>query len=239
MIAKEICAIITARSGSKGVKGKNIKNLCGKPLLAYTIEASLRSKFVKRTVLSTDSKEIADVGRKYGAEIPFLRPKSLAKDDTPALPVIKHTLEKLKNKGYEPEIILVLMPTCPLRTSKHIDEALEKIINTPDADSIVSIMSVPHNFNPYSIYKDLRGEFLTPFLPWDERKNLRALKPEFYARNGAIYAFTRKCFYNKNSMFGEKILYYLMEERESLDIDTIYDFELAELTMGRNDSKED
>jgi len=237
MIAKEICAVITARSGSKGVKGKNIKNLCGKPLLAYTIEASLRSKFVKRTVLSTDSKEIADVGRKYGAEIPFLRPKNLAKDDTPAFPVIKHTLEKLKNKGYDPEIILVLMPTCPLRTNKHIDEALEKMSQNPNADSIVSIVGVPHNFNPYSIYKDINNKFLNPFLSWDERKNLRAEKPRFFARNGAIYAFTRECFYNKNSIFGDKILHYFMEEHESIDIDTSYDFELAKLEMERNNLK--
>ena len=120
-----ILAIIPARGGSKGIPRKNIKNLNGKPLLEYTVDAINKCKLIDRAILSTDDDEIINIGSKLGLEVPFKRPLNLAQDDTPALPVIKHALNALEDiDGYKPDVIIILQPTSPLRTNKHISEAL-------------------------------------------------------------------------------------------------------------------
>jgi CMP-N-acetylneuraminic acid synthetase len=140
-----------------------------------------------------------------------------------------------EKENYKPDIIILLQPTSPLRTSKHIDEALEKLINS-DADSIVSVVEVPHQFNPYSVMK-LEDGYLKHFLPYDERKNIRQLKPKFYARNGAaIYAFRYECLIEKNSIYGEKILPYFMGKEESIDIDDWFDLKVAEVMISAKKS---
>lgn len=226
-----VLAIIPARGGSKGIPKKNIYPLCGKPLIAWTIEAALSSRHISRTILSSDSDEIIEVAGRYGVEAPFVRPKDLAEDDTPALSVIRHAVDWLKdNEGYEPDYIVLLQPTSPLRTSRHIDEALKKLIDS-NADSIVSVVKAPHQFNPYSIM-EMKNELLKPFLKYDEQKNIRQLKPVFYARNGAaIYAFTYKCLMKKNSIYGDKILGYEMSREESVDVDDMLDMRICELLM--------
>lgn len=226
-----VLSIIPARGGSKGIPKKNIYPLCGKPLIAWTIEAAKGSKYISRTILSSDSSEIIKVAGRYGVEAPFVRPNELAKDDTPALPVIQHTVNWLKvNEDYIPDYIVLLQPTSPLRTSRHIDEALEKLINS-DADSIVSVVKAPHQFNPHSIM-EMKNGFLKPFLKYDERKNIRQLKPVFYARNGAaIYAFTYECLMKKNSIYGDKILAYEMSREESIDIDDLLDLTICEMLL--------
>ncbi|MCK5228883.1 MAG: acylneuraminate cytidylyltransferase family protein [Desulfobulbaceae bacterium] len=226
-----VLAIIPARGGSKGIPKKNIYPLCGKPLIAWTIEAVNGSRYISRTILSSDSAEIIEVAGRYGIEAPFVRPKELAEDDTPALPVIRHAVDWLKeNEDYTPDYIVLLQPTSPLRTSRHIDEALEKLIHS-DADSIVSVVKTPHQYNPYSIM-EMKDGFLKPFLKYDERKNIRQLKPVFYARNGAaIYAFTYECLMKKNSIFGDKILGYEMSREESVDVDDVLDLRICELLI--------
>jgi len=226
-----VLAIIPARGGSKGIPKKNIYPLCGKPLIAWTIEAAKGSKYISRTILTSDSAEIIEVAGKYGTEAPFVRPNELAKDETPALPVIRHAVDWLKdNEDYVPNYIVLLQPTSPLRTSRHIDEALEKLINS-DADSIVSVVKAPHQYNPYSIM-EMKDGFLRPFLKYDERKNIRQLKPVFYARNGAaIYAFTYECLMKKNSIYGDKILGYEMSREESVDVDDMLDMRVCELLI--------
>ena len=226
-----VLSIIPARSGSKGIPKKNIHPLCGKPLIAWTIEAANRSKYISRTILTSDSDEIIEVAQRYGVEAPFVRLKELAKDDTPSLPVIQHAVNWLKeNEDYTPDYIVLLQPTSPLRTSRHIDEALEKIINS-DANSIVSVVKAPHQYNPYSIM-EMKDGFLKPFLQYDEQKNIRQLKPVFYARNGAaIYAFTYECLMKKNSIFGDKILGYEMSREESVDVDDMLDMRICELLI--------
>ena len=226
-----VLAIIPARGGSKGIPKKNIYPLCGKPLIAWTIEAVNGSRYISRTILSSDSAEIIEVAGRYGIEAPFVRPKELAEDDTPALPVIRHAVDWLKeNEDYTPDYIVLLQPTSPLRTSRHIDEALEKLIHS-DADSIVSVVKTPHQYNPYSIM-EMKDGFLKPFLKYDERKNIRQLKPVFYARNGAaIYAFTYECLMKKNSIFGDKILAYEMSREESIDVDDMLDMRICELLI--------
>ena len=226
-----ILGLIPARGGSKGIPDKNIKELAGKPLIAYTIKESLKSRFIDRLIVSTDSEKIVEISKNLGAEVPFLRLQELAQDDTPMLPVIKHAIRFLEQKdGYKPDYIILLQPTSPLRNVKHIDEALEKLTQS-DADSIVSVQEVPHSCNPYSVMK-LDGEFLKPFMEYDEIRNIRQMKPTFYARNGAaIYAFTYDCLMDKNSIYGDKILPYFMKKEESFDIDDIVDFRICELII--------
>ena len=223
-----ILAIVPAREGSKGIPKKNIYPLCNTPLIYYTIKAIQRSKLITRAILSSDSSEVIKVAEDYGLEVPFVRPSKLAQDDTPALPVVEHAVKWLEEtENYKADYIILLQPTSPLRTENHIDEALSILINS-DADSIVSIVEVPHSFNPYSIMK-LQGKYLSPYLLYDENKNLRQFKPVFYARNGAaIYAFTYNCLMNKHSIYGDKILPYLMEKESSIDVDDLFDLKLCE-----------
>ena len=221
-------ALIPARGGSKGIPSKNIVPLAGKPLIAWTIEAALGARCVDRVVVSSDTPAIVEVSRQWGAECPFIRPAELARDDTAALPVVRHAVETLEQlDGYRPTVIVVLQPTSPLRTSQHIDEALA-LLAPSGADSLVSVTRVPHQFNPYSVMvRD--GPYVRPYLAWDEARNLRQSKPEFWARNGAaIYAFRYECLMQKGSFYGEKILAYEMTREESVDIDDRLDLVLAE-----------
>ena len=227
----EILAIIPARGGSKGIPRKNIHLLGGKPLLWYTAKAALESRFISRCVLSTDDTEIADLGSKFGLEVPFLRPEEYAKDDTPGIDVILHTVQELYNiEGYMPDAVVILQPTSPMRTERHIDEAIEMFISS-EADSLVSVVDVPHQYNPYSVMR-LEGKYLSPFLDYPERDNLRQKKPHFLARNGAaIYIVDSNLLLNKNTLFGKKLIPYMMREKDSIDIDTDFDLEIAELLI--------
>ena len=228
---KEILAIIPARGGSKSIPNKNMKLLRGKPLIEYTIRSSKNSIFIRRIILSSDDNHIISYCRSRGIEVPFIRPERLARDDTPMLEVIVHALNFLKEKeNYIPEYIILLQPTSPLRTSRHIDESLKTLLDSC-TDSIVSVVEVPHNFNPYSAM-EFDGKYLKPFLDFKESNNLRQKKPKFYARNGpAILAFTYDCLMNKKSMYGDKILPYFMKREESIDIDEEFDFKMAEYIM--------
>jgi CMP-N,N'-diacetyllegionaminic acid synthase len=226
-----ILAIIPARGGSKGIPEKNIISLSGKPLISYTIEAAKQSELLGRSILSSDDEKIINVANKFGLEAPFVRPEELAQDDTPALPVIKHAVTFMEQElSYKADYVVLLQPTSPLRTTRHIDEAVEKLINS-DADSIVSVVEVPHQFIPHSIMQ-LDGAELRPYLSFDESQNLRQKKPTFYARNGAaIYAFSYECLMKKNSIYGDKILPYFMTPEESIDIDSPWDLEICEFFL--------
>lgn len=228
---KEILAIIPARGGSKGIPRKNIHLVAGKPLLWYTANAALKSKYISRCVLSTEDEEIAELGEKLGLEVPFLRSEKLARDDTPGIDVIQSVVEELHRiDDYSPDTILILQPTSPLRRWTHIDEAIELYLDG-DADSLVSVVDVPHQYNPYSVMQ-LNGEYIKAFLSYPERDNLRQKKPQFYARNGAaIYLIDRVILMDKGTLFGDKLLPYLMNKTESIDIDDYTDLEIAEFFL--------
>lgn len=224
-----IIGIIPARGGSKGIPRKNIKKLAGKPLLSYTAEAAHRSKLLTRIVLSTEDEEIKQLGLDLGLDVPFMRPAKLAEDDTPGVSVIKHAVDTLeKEENYYPDVIVVLQPTSPLRTSEHIDEALNIFLSN-DADSLVSITEVSHNMNPYSVMRLNDNGTIKQFLDYDEKNNLRQLKPKFYARNGAaIYICNHNCLMSKNKLLGDKILPYFMKKEESFDLDDQIDWKILE-----------
>jgi len=221
-----VLGLIPARGGSKGIPRKNIAPVLGRPLLAYTCDAALASRSLTRVILSTDDEEIARVGREAGVEVPFLRPAHLSEDQTPSIDVVIHAVEWLDaNTGSRPDAVVLLQPTSPLRTSRHIDEACDLLQADDTADSVVSVIEVPHRFNPYSIMT-VRDGRLAPYIPdpvpFDRyrRQNL----PSFVARNGPAVLVTKTdVIANRRSFYGDRILPYAMSELDSLDVDTEVD----------------
>ena len=230
-MSNNVVAVIPARGGSKGIPRKNIKLLNNRPLLSYTAQAALHSKYIKHAILSTDDEEIASIGRKEGLEVLFIRPDYLSKDDTPGLYVIQHAVKELERANYTVDTVVTLQPTSPLRTSKHIDDALD-IFFKGKSDSLVSVTEVPHNANPYAVMTLENDGAIQPFLSYDEEKNLRQLKPVYYVRNGAaIYICSRDCLIKKNSLYGDSILPYFMTKEESFDIDDMVDWKIVECLL--------
>ncbi|NFT07293.1 MULTISPECIES: acylneuraminate cytidylyltransferase family protein [unclassified Clostridium] len=228
----EILAIIPARGGSKGLPGKNILNLNGKPLIAHTILASKNSKFVKRVVVSTDDKEIAEISKKYGAEVPYLRPNSLAKDKSLTIDSVFHMLDYLeKYEDYSPDYVLLLQCTSPLRNEQHIDEAIEKLVKS-DFHGIISICE--SEVNPYWT-NILKNESLKYFL--EEGKNItrRQDLPKIYRYNGAIYLAKTEALKRERTFEVENLTGYVMDRESSIDIDTEIDFKIAEIMMKNKD----
>jgi len=224
---KKFLAIIPARGGSKRIPQKNIKLLAGKPLLQYTIEVALNCKYIDRVVVSTEDKKIANISKKLGAEVPHLRPKKLATNTAKTLPVLQHMVKYLREKkNYIPGAIITLQPTSPLRTTKHLNEAIKLFLNHPEIDSLVSTVRVPHNFIPECIMEANKKGYLESYI---KSKNLPVRsqdKPIYYARNGAIFITKTKKL--KQYMCGGKLLNYIMDEKSSIDIDTLEDFKKAE-----------
>ncbi len=222
-------ALIPARAGSKGIPGKNVRPLAGRPLLAYAVEAALGAQTIQRVVLSTDSEEIAALGRELGAETPFLRPAELAGDETPTLPVVQHALEWLDSReAYRPEIVVLLQPTAPLRTARHIDEAVELLLESV-ADSVVSVAHVPGHLHPawQLIIRDgeLRRHDGEPLAALATRR--QALSATYY-RNGAIYACRREALLSSGTLYGERCVPYLMPSEISINLDSEAEWRLAE-----------
>ncbi|MDB5103987.1 MAG: acylneuraminate cytidylyltransferase [Fibrobacteres bacterium] len=228
----KVLGLIPARGGSKGIPGKNIRPIAGKPLIAWTIEAA-RASGLDRVILSSDDPEIIATAKSLGLEVPFTRPAELALDATPGIDVVFHAVEHMERvEGYRPDAVMLLQPTSPLRTTAHIDAALELFGNRPEADSLVSVVKAPHNMIPETLMKAAPGGFLESVAAWDERKNLRQAKPAYFARNGAaIYLVRTGCLISKRSLYGDKILPLEMDKSESLDIDDFFDFEMCEYIL--------
>lgn len=223
-----IVAVIPARGGSKGILGKNIRELAGKPLIAYTVEAALKSKTLKRVVVSTDDVKIAEVAKSYGVEVPFLRPAELAKDDTPSLLVIQHAVKYMEeDEGHELDVVVVLQPTSPLRSERYIDEAVEKLLGT-GADSVITVCEVRHH--PFWSFT-AKGERLYPFVEEGITVSRRQDLPEIYAVNGAVYAVRRDVLFEQNSVFGRDTRAVVMLYEESIDIDDYFDLFVAEMML--------
>jgi len=222
-------AIIPARGGSKRIPKKNLCNLKGKPLIAWTIETALSSS-ISRVIVSTDNTEIAEVSSYYGAEVPFIRPPELAEDTTSDLPVCLHTLNFLERKeNYIPEIVVWLRPTSPLRIINDIEECSQKLLKT-NADCVRSVCRVSHH--PFWM-KSFQDDRLLPFLEGkDEQKYYQSqLLPPVYRLNGAVDAIKTKFIREQNLLYGGDMRGYLMPEMRSLDIDTELDFLIAEVLI--------
>ena len=222
--------MIPARGGSKGILRKNLAPLAGRPLLAYTTDAALASGRLTRVVVSTDDDEIASVSRQFGVEVPFLRPQRLAADDTPMLDVLIDLVAALQTReDYTPDLLVLLQPTSPFRRAEHIDEAVD-LLTSSGADSVVTVLPVPHQFTPSSIMS-LQGDRL---VAWAEKPapTRRQDKPLLFARNGpAVLAVRTPIVTDTRSLYGTDTRGLVMSRAESFDIDDDFDLELAGLLM--------
>jgi N-acylneuraminate cytidylyltransferase/CMP-N,N'-diacetyllegionaminic acid synthase len=227
---KKILALIPARGGSKGLPGKNIKMLSGKPLIAWSIEQALASRYIDKVVVSTESEKIASVARRYGAEVPFMRPKSLAVSSAIIVDVLIHALNSLEKKGCRFDFIMLLQPTSPLRNSEDID-AVIRLLFRKNAQSVVSIC--PTEYHPYWIKQLSKGGLMNNFIAKKVRNKNRQDLPLFYRLNGAIYLVSVKFLRKTMDIYGKATYPHIMPLERSVDIDTYIDFELAELLMSK------
>jgi CMP-N-acetylneuraminic acid synthetase len=224
-----IVATICARGGSRGVPRKNIRPLGGKPLIVHTIETARKCRLINRIIVSTDDREIAETARKAGAEVPFMRPNELARDDTPKLPVIKHAVQFLESQGYRPDIVVDLDPTSPLRTEKDI-EACIRMVTTGEADNVFSVTRASKS--PYFNMVEIIDGRVRLVKPPDSPAKRRQDAPEVYDMNASIYVWKRDALMNNDTLFLEKTRIYLMP-KWAIDIDDETDFEFVEYMLGR------
>lgn len=226
---KSVLAVIPARGGSKGLPGKNIKILADKPMITWSIEAAKQSEYVDRVIVSTEDEEISQVSLEYGAEIPFLRPKKLALDDTPSSDAILYTIERLqRDENVKYDIILLLQPTSPLRTCRHIDEAIKGFIDKWDMfDSAISVSELEHPVYWNRIVGE--NKELKNYLEYDKNQQTRRQNfDKLYRLNGAVYLAKTEIFAANKSFECEKSMAYVMDKQSSVDVDDIEDFKLAE-----------
>lgn len=221
-------AIIPARGGSKGLPGKNIKPLNGKPMIAYAIEEALKSKHIDRVIVSTDDDEIAKIALQYGAEIPFMRPEFLASDTAQAIDNYIYTIDRLeKETNQAVDTFVVLQPTSPLRIAEDIDCAVELFLQK-EADSVISYTPEAHPVTWHK-YLDEEGRFVNIFD--DNIQNRQANRISYYP-NGAVYVF-RSSMIRDRKYYTEKSYAYVMPRTRSVDIDFIEDFDYAEFLLKR------
>ena len=222
-----VLGLIPARGGSKGVPRKNIRLLYGRPLLAYTAEAALSSERLARVILSTDDEEIAAVGRSCGVEVPFLRPAELAQDQTPTLPVVQHALRSFEERGERFDAVCLLQPTNPLRRAEDIDACIA-LLEQNEADTVVSVLAVPAEYNPHWVYfqtADGRLQLSTgEATPIPRRQDL----PPAFHREGSVYVTRCEVVLESQSLYGERLLGYQINPERSVNIDTSEDWERAE-----------
>jgi CMP-N-acetylneuraminic acid synthetase len=221
-----VLGLVPARAGSKGVPGKNLRPLAGRSLLEYCARAARDSGVIDRLVLSTDSEEIAEAGRRAGLDVPFLRPASLAADDTPMLPVITHAIEALAADGWVAEIVVLLQPTSPLRQPNHIRDAVDLLRET-GADSVVSVIEVPRHLSPDYVMKIDDG-VLKPFLAEGARITRRQDARPAYSRDGTVYVCWRRTIERCGSIYGEDCRPLVIDAAHSLSIDSPADWDAAE-----------
>jgi len=224
---KSFLAIIPARSGSKGIPDKNIKEINNKPLMAYTIETCQRAKVFDEIIVSTDSMHYAKIARAYGASIPFIRPEHLASDSASTLDVILHVLHELNALGRTYDYFMLLQPTSPLRTEENIIQSIDVLFNH-DANTVISICKLDH---PTNLTVQLNAVGRLDFV-FDDSKQVRRQDIESEFRiNGAIYLCNIDYFLKYKSFYGEKSHPYIMSKLSSIDIDDIDQFKLVEAFM--------
>jgi CMP-N-acetylneuraminic acid synthetase len=234
-IQHRVLGIVCARGGSKGIPGKNLARVGGKPLLVHTLLAARQSVRLDRVILSTDSEEIAACARQHGVEVPFLRPEELARDDTPGtLPVVHGVRWLAEHQGYQPDSVMLLQPTSPLRTYQDINAAIELLDNT-DAGAVISVTCAAQH--PYWQKRVTGDGTLLPFLDVSATATRRQNLPPTYALNGAIYLCRTDTMLARESFYAERTVAYVMPEERSLDIDTPWDLHLADLILRDADER--
>ncbi|MDJ0894094.1 MAG: acylneuraminate cytidylyltransferase family protein [Alphaproteobacteria bacterium] len=225
-----IVGVITARGGSKTIPRKSIAPCAGRPLIAYSCEAALGSASLDHVILSSDDAEIVAVARDCGVEAPFVRPARLATDTALMPEVLAHALRWFEGEGIEVEGVVLLQPTSPLRTARHIDEAVS-LFREQRAETVVSLVEVPHNCSPNSLMKldmDLRA---TRYDGSGELLLRKQDKPTVYARNGPAVLIMRPHLIHAGQLYGDPTVGYLMDRISSIDVDDPDDLFLADLVL--------
>jgi len=227
MAKPRIIGLIPARGGSKGIPGKNLRSLGGKPLLQHAFEAARDSGVVERVILSTDSEEIAALGLQLGIETPFLRSAELAQDDTPMIAVLQHLLEYLRHTNAMPDAIMLLQPTAPLRRAEHLRQAGEMLI-PEQVDSVVGVTEIPQHYAPHYAMKITPDGHLTHYLPDSAAIKRRQDVPKAYSRDGTVYLFRVSTLEKYHDIYGANCMPLLIPAHETLNLDTMEDWEHAE-----------
>ena len=223
---KKILAIIPARGGSKGLPSKNIKPLCGKPLIGWSIEQAQASEYIDEIFVSTDSREIATVAERFGIKVPFLRPSELATDTSPSSAFVLHTIDYYRNKGQEFDYILLLEPTSPLRDVDDINIAIEQLLNHNTAKSIVGVSKVEATHPAFLVNISKEG-LLKPYL--EEMKVLRRQElNDLYFFEGSLYLSEIDYFMKTESFYHNLTLPYVVPKYKSYEVDDIVDFYIIE-----------
>ncbi|WP_418603366.1 cytidylyltransferase domain-containing protein [Hwangdonia sp.] len=230
----KILGLIPARGGSKGIPNKNRKVLNGKPLLQYTIEAALGSKLLNRVVFSSEDETLIKLAKSLGVEVPFVRPSNLSNDNSGTLEVVQHAIKNLKENGDGFDAVCLLQVTNPFRTSEFIDEAIKKF-KTSGADTLLSVLKVPHEYNPHWTFKVSESGHLK--LATGEKQIIKRRQdlPDVYHRDGAIYLIKSDTILNQNTIYGKTISYIESNPKRHINIDTAKDWEKAvELSKNLN-----
>jgi CMP-N,N'-diacetyllegionaminic acid synthase len=232
-MSHRVLGVITARAGSKGIPGKNIRPLAGKPLILYTIEAALASGAFDRLILSTDDEQAAALARAHGCEVPFMRPPELAADDTPHVPVMQHAVAWLRDReGYLPDSFMTLLPTSPLRQPAHIREAVA-LLQSSGADSVIGVDELPAHFNPMRVVTIDRFGWARVFVggpPVKKRPGRRQDMPPAWVMNGAIYLVRTPFILDAvdPNLYGDRVAGMVMPPPYGFNLDEPQDWEVAE-----------
>ncbi len=227
---KSILGIIPARGGSKGLPKKNIKMMCGKPLIFWTIDQALASEYVDEVFLSTDSEEIAEVSKRTGLNVPFLRPPELARDDSPTADAIEHVLTELQKNGKRFDYLVLLEPTSPLRRPEDIDAAIRIMDRKKDADCLISVGEI-HMEHPMIAKAIDKNGFVAPYIHGLEKINQRQQADKAYFPYGVIYISKVSSFMEKRTFYTEKTIPYFIERWQNFEVDDEIDFDIIEYLM--------
>lgn len=222
-----VLGVVPARGGSKGVPRKNARRLRGKPLIQYTAEAALEARRLTRVMLTTDNEEIARIGRKCGLEVPFIRPRELAQDSTPMLPVVQHAVQWYEQRGEVFHSVCLLQPTQPFRRASDIDACIE-LLEENDFDSVITILRIPPEHHPYWAYFRGPDGGLKLFTGEDSPVPRRQDLPPAFHREGSVYVTRRDVLMDQNSLYGARVGGYLMDVGLYVNIDSLEDWRKAE-----------
>lgn len=226
---KRILAIIPARGGSKGLPGKNIKEMCGKPLIVWSIEHAQKSKYVDELFISTDSQEIASVAEKYGASCPELRPAELARDTAPSSEFIIYTLNKMKSDGKDFDYFILLEPTSPLRDVEDVDKSIEQLIDDEECESVVGV-AMSGTVHPAFMVVVGKNGYLEALEP-DKSTLRRQDLPNVYFFEGSVYVSKVDAYLKKRTFYHDKTKPYIVPEWKSHEVDDFVDFTIIEAIM--------
>jgi CMP-N,N'-diacetyllegionaminic acid synthase len=222
---KRVLAIIPARGGSKGVPGKNIRIIGGKPLLSWTIEAAQSSQFIDRTILSSDDEDIMRVAKACGCDVPFVRPAELATDEANPVDAVLHAIDTIEEKY---DYIVLLQVTSPLRDTQDIDKCIQLCVDS-DAESVVSVVEADKS--PYWMYMLDEDKKIKPILESENRPKRRQGAATVYELNGAVYVIKTDCLKSRKAFVSDETLAYIMPKSRSLDIDTELDIKYLEFLL--------